>query len=85
MRREWPDRCETSNMTVISIFSHCVQAIRNNVLIERVSATDKEFHFQNRQQNLWVKNGQLNGGARVDFLRDGRTNKWCEAKIALAA
>jgi len=34
-------------MTVISVFSHCVQAIRNNVLIERVSATDKEFHFQN--------------------------------------
>jgi len=32
-------------MTVISVFTHCVQAIRNNVLIERVSATDKEFHF----------------------------------------
>ena len=34
-------------MTVILVFTHCVQAIRNNVLIERVSATDKEFHFQN--------------------------------------
>ncbi len=34
-------------MTVISVFAHCVQAILNNVLIERVSATDKEFHFQN--------------------------------------
>lgn len=34
-------------MTVVPIFAHCVQAIRNNVLIQRVSATDKEFHFQN--------------------------------------
>lgn len=34
-------------MTVVPIFEHCVRAIRNNVLIERVSATDKEFHFQN--------------------------------------
>jgi hypothetical protein len=37
------------------------------------------------RQNLWVKIGQFNGGAGVDFVRDGRTNKWCEAKGALAA
>ena len=34
------------DMTVIPVFTRCVQAIRSNVLIERVSATDKEFHFQ---------------------------------------
>ena len=37
------------------------------------------------RQNLWVKIGQFNGGAGVDFVRDGRTNKWGEAKGALAA
>lgn len=31
----------------ISIFTHCVEAIRRNVLIKRVSQSDKEFHFQN--------------------------------------
>ena len=34
-------------MTVVPIFTNCVKAIRNNVFIKRVSATDKEFHFQN--------------------------------------
>lgn len=34
-------------MTVVLVFSQCVKAIRKNVLIERVSASDKEFHFQN--------------------------------------
>ncbi len=34
-------------MTAPSIFKHCVQAIKNGSLIERVSATDKEFPFQN--------------------------------------
>lgn len=34
-------------MTVIPIFQHCVEAIRSNKLINRVSETDKEFHFQN--------------------------------------
>jgi len=34
-------------MSVISIFARCVRAIRENVLIQRVSETDKEFHFQN--------------------------------------
>ncbi len=34
-------------MTAATVFSHCVKAIRNDVLIERVSTTDKEFHFQN--------------------------------------
>lgn len=34
-------------MTTSIIFQHCVEAIRKSLLIERVSSTDKEFHFQN--------------------------------------
>ncbi|HEY2413551.1 MAG TPA: hypothetical protein VGI40_14980 [Pirellulaceae bacterium] len=34
-------------MTAIQVFSQCVTSIRNGVLIRRVSATDKEYHFQN--------------------------------------
>src|ERR1700716_3699199 len=34
-------------MTAVQVFAHCVKSIRNNVLIRRVSATDKEYHFQN--------------------------------------
>ena len=34
-------------MTAIFIFKRCVEAIRQGSLIERVSATDKEYHFQN--------------------------------------
>lgn len=33
--------------TFITIFKHCAEAITKGVLIHRVSATDKEFHFQN--------------------------------------
>ena len=29
------------------VFSECVRAIRNGELIEAVSTSDKEFHFQN--------------------------------------
>jgi hypothetical protein len=35
------------NNTIITVFRRCVESVRNCVLIERVSATDKEFHFQN--------------------------------------
>lgn len=34
-------------MTAVVVFKACVDAMRKGVLIERVSATDKEFHFQN--------------------------------------
>jgi len=34
-------------VTALIIFNRCVEAIRNGSLIERVSTTDKEFHFQN--------------------------------------
>lgn len=33
--------------TALLIFQRCVEAIREGVLIRRVSSTDKEFHFQN--------------------------------------
>ncbi|MGH9358344.1 MAG: hypothetical protein ACRD1O_04115 [Terriglobia bacterium] len=34
-------------MTPFLTFRRCVEAIRQGVLIQRVSTTDKEFHFQN--------------------------------------
>jgi len=34
-------------MIVMPVFAQCVKAIRKNILIKRVSASDKEFHFQN--------------------------------------
>jgi hypothetical protein len=38
-------------MTVVPVFTRCVEAIRGDVLIVRESSKDKEFHFQN-----WFKN-----------------------------
>ena len=35
------------SMVVQDVFKHCVEAIRGGSLIQRVSASDKEFHFQN--------------------------------------
>lgn len=34
-------------MTPVTVFVRCVEAIRHGLLIERVSSTDKEYHFQN--------------------------------------
>ena len=45
-------------MTVVPVFSRCVAAIRKNVLIQRVSATDKEFHFQKWFKARLKENGQ---------------------------
>lgn len=36
-----------TSQTVLAIFKRCVEAIREGVLIKKVSNTDKEFHFQN--------------------------------------
>src|SRR5205823_5654252 len=33
-------------MTVLTVFTRCVEAIRKGVLIKRESRRDKEFHFQ---------------------------------------
>lgn len=45
------------NQTFTTIFKNCVEAIRNDVLIERVSSTDKEFHFQNWFQDRLTETG----------------------------
>ena len=34
-------------MTATTLFKHCAKAIKRGSLIKRVSATDKEYHFQN--------------------------------------
>lgn len=34
-------------MSVLAVFERCVRAVRDGILIRRVSASDKEFHFQN--------------------------------------
>lgn len=47
------------NQTVITIFKNCIKAINNGVLIKRVSATDKEYHFQNWFQDR-LKETKLN-------------------------
>jgi len=44
-------------MTPIIVFTRCVEAIRQGLLIERVSRTDKEFHFQNWFQARLVELG----------------------------
>lgn len=35
------------NQTALPIFKRCVEAIREGILINQVSKTDKEYHFQN--------------------------------------
>lgn len=49
------------------IFSRCSAAINQGVLIQRVSRSDKEFHFQN-----WFEN-QLKAG-RILFDKSGRNS-----------
>ncbi len=44
-------------MTPIIVFTRCVEAIRQGSLIERVSRTDKEFHFQNWFQSRLMELG----------------------------
>ncbi|MGC8641228.1 MAG: hypothetical protein ACP5XB_15280 [Isosphaeraceae bacterium] len=53
-------------MVVPVVFQHCVEAIRNGSLIQRVSEKDKEYHFQNwfkerlRQSGLHFEQGGRN-------------------------
>jgi hypothetical protein len=53
------------------IFSECVQAIRAGELIEAVSASDKEYHFQNwfqaRLDNLGIKYDELGRNTYPDY------------------
>ena len=41
----------TMSQSVFPTFKRCVEAIREGVFIKRVSASDKEFHFQNWFEN----------------------------------
>ena len=52
---------------VFEIFTSCVDAITQGELIERVSSTDKEFHFQN-----WFENRLI--GTGVLFDKSGRNS-----------
>ena len=54
-------------MTAVVVFKACVEAMRKGTLIERVSATDKEFHFQN-----WFKKRLEKSG--LHFERGGRNS-----------
>lgn len=45
------------NGTCITIFKNCVKAIQEGILITRVSAFDKEFHFQNWFQDRLSETG----------------------------
>jgi hypothetical protein len=48
-------------MIVLEVFNRCVDAIRTGVLIDRVSVTDKEFHFQN-----WFESRLEQTGAKFE-------------------
>ena len=54
-------------MTVLVVFKQCVEAVRAGTLIERVSSTDKEFHFQN-----WLR-GRL-AETELHFETGGRNS-----------
>lgn len=53
------------NTAILEIFTECVNAIRANTLINRVSKSDKEFHFQN-----WFE-GRLRA-INIHFDKPGR-------------
>ncbi|NMC60466.1 MAG: hypothetical protein GYA51_13945 [Candidatus Methanofastidiosa archaeon] len=53
--------------TAIDVFTKCVEAISNNILIQRESRKDKEFHFQN-----WFKDRIIETG--LYFEREGRNS-----------
>jgi hypothetical protein len=45
-------------MTVLDVFKRCVDAVQAGKLIQRVSASDKEYHFQNWFQTRLEEVGQ---------------------------
>ena len=54
-------------MTVAVVFRQCVQSIRQELLIERESSRDKEFHFQNWFRKCLTKTG-------LEFDQGGRNS-----------
>src|SRR6185437_14777288 len=74
-------------MTVLTLFAHTVEAIRQGRLIERISSTDKEFHFQNwfaarlretQLERLTIGWRTVGGGAPFDPppLQGGESRAW---------
>lgn len=49
------------NRTVLPVFKRCVEAIRAGVLIQQISETDKEYHFQNWFENRLAEAGKETG------------------------
>ena len=49
------------NQTVLSVFKRCVEAIREGVLIQQISNTDKEYHFQNWFESRLAEAGKESG------------------------
>lgn len=50
------------NRTVLPVFKRCVEAIRSGVLIQQISETDKEYHFQN-----WFESRLAEAGKEMGF------------------
>jgi predicted RNA-binding Zn-ribbon protein involved in translation (DUF1610 family) len=56
-------------MTATTVFKHCAKAIKRGSLIKRVSATDKEYHFQNWfKARLTETKRNLEDAGRVQIL-----------------
>jgi hypothetical protein len=60
-------------MAASETFARCVNAIRDGVLIQRVSNTDKEYHFQN-----WFQNRLQEMGTRFEI---GGRNSYPDFRI----
>lgn len=46
-----------ADLTILPVFKRCVEAIRKEILVKRVSEKDKEFHFQNWFQHRLDETG----------------------------
>ena len=57
------------NRTVLPVFKRCVEAIRESVLIQQISDTDKEYHFQNWFESRLAETGK---GSGFDYEVAGR-------------
>jgi hypothetical protein len=66
-----------SDSTVLSVFTQCVQAIRDSVFINRQSRQDKEFHFQN-----WVSERLKDTGL---YYEAGGRNSYPDFRIVNSA
>jgi hypothetical protein len=58
---------------VVRVFKHCVDSIRRGTLIQRVSSTDKEYHFQNWFQARLTELGEP--------FEEGRRNSYPDFRM----